>query len=71
MLQSFIDAQEDSDNFDNKYFKGDFLGSGMHSNVYKCFLIEDTQKQNPFAAKITSYDCEEKRLKLIEEFNLG
>ena len=26
---------------------------------------------NPFAAKITSYDCEEKRLKLIEEFNLG
>ena len=61
----------DSENFENKYIKGEFLGSGMHSNVHKCYLLTDAEKLNPFAAKITSYDDEEKRLKLIEEFHLG
>jgi len=34
-------------------------------------LLTDGEKLNPFAAKITSYDDDEKRLKLIEEFHLG
>lgn len=71
MIASFHEAQLDSENFENKYIKGEFLGSGMHSNVYKCYLLSDSEKKNPLAVKITSYEDEEKRLKLIEEFRLG
>jgi hypothetical protein len=65
MLASFHEAQMDNENFENNYIKGELVGSGMHSNVYKCFLITDTEKLNPFAAKITSYDDEEKKMTLI------
>jgi len=43
----------------------------MHSTVHKCYSIFDKEKMNPFASKITSYDDDEKKLKLIEEFHLG
>jgi hypothetical protein len=43
----------------------------MHSSVHKCYPISDVEKKYPYAAKITSYDDDEKKLKLIEEFHLG
>jgi len=71
MIASFHDAQLDGETFDNKYTKEEFLGSGMHSNVHKCYLISDTEQLNPFAVKITTYDSDEKRGLLIQEFHLG
>jgi serine/threonine protein kinase len=43
----------------------------MHSNVYKCYLATDTALKNPFAVKISIYEDDEKRSKLIEEYELG
>jgi serine/threonine protein kinase len=56
--------------FDSKYMLDKKIGEGMHSSVYKCFLIEDTRKLTPFAVKITRDDDEEKKMANRNEYEI-
>lgn len=42
----------------------------MHASVYKCFKIEDEEKNSPYAVKISKEDDEEKKQASINEFNM-
>lgn len=42
----------------------------MHANVYKCYLIEDTKKEKPFAVKFTRESDEEKKQAHVKEFKI-
>ena len=46
------------------------LGEGMHASVYKCFKIEDKEKKQPYAVKISIGDDEEKKKAFIKEFEI-
>lgn len=71
MLLDFMEAKQDADTFNQAYILGDKIGSGMHSNVHKCYLATDLTQSHAYAVKISLYDCDEKKQKLIEEFDLG
>ena len=42
----------------------------MHSVVYKCFKIDDEDKQSPFAVKVSRGDDPEKKMAFEKEFNI-
>lgn len=42
----------------------------MHASVYKCFKIEDVDKETPYAVKISKEDDEEKKLASVNEFKM-
>lgn len=42
----------------------------MHASVYKCFLLTDEKKLQPFAVKIMREDDEEKLLAAKKEFEI-
>lgn len=46
------------------------MGEGMHSEVYKCFRIDDPMEQYPMAVKVTREDDEEKIIALKKEYDL-
>ena len=71
MLLEFNEAKQDADTFNSAYTLGEKIGSGMHSNVHKCYLATDLDQSHAYAVKISLYDCDEKKIKLIEEFDLG
>jgi len=54
--------------FESKYILESKIGEGMHSNVFKCFKIEDNEKLFPFAVKVTRDDDEEKKMANRNEF---
>lgn len=58
------------DKFCLNYVLDNKLGEGMHSQVYKCFRLDDLLKSQPFAVKITREDDEEKKLASKNEFLL-
>jgi serine/threonine protein kinase len=42
----------------------------MHAVVYKCFKIDDIEKLNPLAVKISRNDDQEKKIAFEKEFNI-
>ena len=42
----------------------------MHASVYQCFLLDDTDKKNPLAVKISREDDEEKKQAHKNEFDI-
>lgn len=42
----------------------------MHASVYKCYLLSDVNKSNPYAVKVMREDDEEKLLAAKKEFEI-
>ena len=42
----------------------------MHSQVYKCYKLDDIGRMNPFAVKISREDDEEKKMAHRKEFEI-
>ena len=68
-LQTDIAAQE-AKSFETYYTKDGKLGEGMHASVFKCFKLEDTKKERPFAVKISRDDDIEKKNAFEKEFKI-
>lgn len=63
MMQNAFQSEE----FEHKYYKDKKIGEGMHSEVFRCYLIEDELRLVPFAVKITREDDLEKQLLIDQE----
>ena len=42
--------------FEKFYVKDEKIGEGMHAVVYKCYKIDDVEKEKPYAVKISRND---------------
>ncbi len=59
-----------SNSFGSKYVRGEKIGEGQHSSVYKCFTILDKEQEHPLAVKVTREDDEEKKEATRKEFKI-
>ena len=68
MMEQFEEVEKTK--FESKYVQDILLGQGMHASVYKCFKIEDVDRNSPLAVKISKEDDEEKKQASINEFKM-
>ena len=62
--------EKEKHSFASKYVLGAKLGEGMNAVVYKCYKVEDTEKEITYAVKVSRADDEERKEAHRKEFEI-